>query len=381
MRRHVYLDYNATQPLLPRVRDAMLDAMSRPANPSSVHRAGQSARHAVEEARRAIAAAIGAKPEEILFTSGATEANATALCGIAAARIVVSAIEHPSVRESAPGARIAPVHPNGQIDLGALDRVLAEDGRDALVSVMLVNNETGVVQPVADAARIVRRHGGWLHCDATQAPGRMRVDVEDLGVDLLTLSAHKIGGPQGAGALYIRRGLSIEPLLRGGGQEGRRRAGTENVAAIVGFGVAAGIAADTTDYAAVTALRDQMESRLAACAPGLRIYGKDAPRVGNTSCFGVAGLSAETALIALDLAGIAVSAGAACSSGAMEPSPVLLAMGVPEREAREAIRVSLGWASEPCDVDDLVETWSMVYRRMLARPLARAGSQMRELSA
>jgi cysteine desulfurase len=381
MPRQVYLDYNATQPMRPRVRDAMLDAMARPANPSSVHRAGQSARHAVEQARRAVAAGIGARPGEILFTSGATEANATALRGLAAGRILVSAIEHPSVREATRRPGIVPVAPGGLVDLAALDRMLAEGEGDALVSVMLVNNETGVIQPVADAARIVHRHGGWLHCDATQAPGRMPVAVEDLGVDLLTLSAHKIGGPQGAGALYIREGLPLEPLLRGGGQEGRRRAGTENVAAIVGFGVAARIAAESNDYAALSAQRDRMEARLAAVAPGLVIYGKAAPRVGNTSCFGVAGLSAETALIALDLAGIAVSAGAACSSGAMEPSPVLLAMGVAERAAREAIRVSLGWASEPGDVDDLVETWSMVYRRTLARSMAGAGSEIRELLA
>jgi cysteine desulfurase len=378
MRRRIYLDYNATQPLIPRVRDAMLEVMSGPTNASSIHRAGQSARHAVELARRRVAALIGARPGEILFTSGATEANTTALRGIGASRLLVSAIEHPSVRETSPDAWVVPVGPDGRVDLAALDRMLADGEAGALVALMLVNNETGVVQPVAEAARIVHAHGGVLHCDATQAPGRLPIDVDSLGVDLLTLSAHKIGGPQGAGALYVRDELALTPLLRGGGQEGRRRAGTENVAAIVGFGVAAIMAGEMPD---LTLMRDRLEARLAACAPGLIVHGGHAPRVGNTSCFGAAGLSAETALIALDLAGIAVSSGAACSSGAVEPSPVLLAMGVPEDTAREAIRVSLGWATEPGDIDDLVESWSMVYRRALAARLARAAPDIRELSA
>jgi cysteine desulfurase len=379
MHRSIYLDYNATQPLLSRARDAMLDIMSRPANASSIHRAGQHARHEVERARRAVAGLIGARPDEILFTSGATEANATALRGIAARRVFVSAIEHPSVAEAAPGAQTIPVTSDGVIDLAALDRVLAEGaGDDALVSVMLVNNETGVIQPVAEAARIVHASGGLLHCDAAQAPGRIQVDVGALAVDLLTLSAHKIGGPQGAGALYIRDGLGLTPLLRGGGQEGRRRAGTENVAAIAGFGVAASLAAESAD---LSPLRDRMEAMLAARAPGLAIYGRNAPRVGNTSCFGAPGLPAETALIALDLAGIAVSSGAACSSGAVEPSRVLLAMGVPDHAARAAIRVSLGWATEPDDIDRLVETWAIVYRRALSAAAPRVDSEMRELSA
>jgi cysteine desulfurase len=381
MASHIYLDYNATQPIMPAVRDAMIELMSQPTNASSIHQPGQAARHAVEQARRSVAGLIGARPDEILFTSGATEANATALNGASAGRIVVSAIEHPSVLEAAPRARIAPVGPDGRIDLSALDRELAEDGEGALVSVMLVNNETGVIEPVAEAARIVHRHGGRLHCDATQAPGRIIVDVDALNVDLLTLSAHKMGGPQGAGALYARTGVELTPLLRGGGQEGRRRAGTENVAAIAGFGVAAGLAAAMPDAARLTALRDRMEARLAENAPGFVVHGQRAERVGNTSCFGARGLSAETALIGLDLNGIAVSSGAACSSGSVEPSRTLLAMGVPEGAVREAIRVSLGWATEPADVDHLVESWSMVYRRALAAPSSRAQTDIREFSA
>jgi len=361
MRLSTYLDYNATQPIRPAVRDAMIGVLAGPTNASSVHRLGQAARARVEQARASVAALIGAEPGEILFTSGATEANATALGGSGLGRVVVSAVEHPSVRGFR-DATVLPVDGNGLIDLAALDRMLADIGEPALVSVMLANNETGVIQPVAEAARIVHAHGGLLHSDAAQAPGRIPVDVRALGADLMTLSAHKMAGPQGAGALYIRDGLTLAPLLRGGGQEKRRRGGTENVAAIVGFGVAAEQAGQGPDLAA---LRDDLEKRLAETAE-ITVHGALAPRLSNTSCFGSPGLLAETALIALDLAGIAVSSGAACSSGAVEPSPVLLAMGVPEARAREAIRVSLGWGTTPEEIDHLVESWSMVYRRTKA---------------
>jgi cysteine desulfurase len=364
MRPSVYLDYNATQPIRPAVRDAMIEVLAGPTNASSVHQLGQAARSRVEQARASVAALIGAEPGEIVFTSGATEANATALAGTGLEHVVVSAVEHPSVR-SFPGAAVVPVDGNGVIDLAALERMLAELGKPALVSIMLANNETGVIQPVAEAARIAHAHGGLLHSDATQAPGRIPVDVRALDADLMTLSAHKMAGPQGAGALYIRDRVTIAPLLRGGGQEKRRRGGTENVAAIVGFGVAAELAGRGPD---LVALRDDMEKRLAATAPEITIHGALAQRLGNTSCFGSPGLLAETALIALDLAGIAVSSGAACSSGAVEPSPVLLAMGIPEGNAREAIRVSLGWGTTPEEVDHLVESWSMVYRRTKAAP-------------
>jgi cysteine desulfurase len=355
----------------------MIDVLTGPTNASSIHGFGQRARTRVEQARASVAALIGARPVEILFTSGATEANATALGGTGLRRIVVSAIEHPSVR-TATDAMVLPVDGNGLVDLDSLDRILAGIGEPALVSIMLANNETGVIQPVAEAARIVHAHGGLLHSDAAQAPGRIPVDVMGLGVDLLTLSAHKMGGPQGAGALYIRDGVNLTPLLRGGGQEKRRRGGTENVAAIVGFGIAADLAADSPD---LTGLRDAMEARLTLAAPEITIHGALAPRIGNTSCFGVPGLLAETALIALDLAGLAVSSGAACSSGAVEPSPVLLAMGVPEAAAREAIRVSLGWETTPGEIDHLVESWTIVYRRTKAAlPRTKAVVSKQELS-
>jgi cysteine desulfurase len=378
VRPHIYLDYNATQPVKPVVRDAMLEVLGLPANPSSIHRPGQHARRILERARADVAALLNARPGEILFTSGATEANATALSGIAAGTILISAIEHPSVREAVPGSVTIPVDSNGVIDLASLDRLLATSNAPALVSIMLVNNETGVIQPIAEAARIVHAHGGLLHSDAAQAPGRIPLDVQALNADLMTISGHKMGGPQGAGTLYIKDGVDLAPLLKGGGQEGRRRAGTENVAAIAGLGTAARLAGGDAD---LTPLRNDMERRLGEIAPGLAVHGAKAARVGNTSCFGAPGLDAETALIALDLAGIAVSTGAACSSGAVEPSRVLLAMGVPNGAAREAIRVSLGWATEPGDIDRLVESWAMVYRRSKAVIKGAVAKQIQELPA
>jgi cysteine desulfurase len=379
-RRSIYLDYNATQPVKPQVGEAMLRALCEPANPSSVHQPGQRARRIVENARSDVAALIGARAADVVFTASATEANATALGGVVARAVLVSAIEHPSVGDAPTAARIIPVDRDGVVDLAALDRMLAEAAGPALVSVMLVNNETGVIQPVADAARIAHAHGALIHTDAAQAPGRIAIAVNALDVDLLTVSAHKIGGPHGAGALYIRGGLALRPLLRGGGQEGRRRAGTENVAAIAGFGVAARLALDDLAAAArIERLRTRMENGLLTAAPALVIHGRGAQRVCNTSCFGVHGLPAETALIALDLAGIAVSSGAACSSGAVEPSRVLLAMGAPENTAREAVRVSLGWATTEDEIDQLVEHWAMVYRRSMAAPTGSRGSRIEEL--
>ncbi|MFQ5939847.1 MAG: cysteine desulfurase family protein [Alphaproteobacteria bacterium] len=314
MERAVYLDYNATVPMKPAVIAAVVEAMECLGNASSVHRFGRLARRAVEEARERVAALVGARPEQIVFTSSGTEANNLALHG--RERVIVSAIEHDSVLGAAPHAEILPVGADGVVDLEALARLLSRGGKPALVSVLLANNETGVIQPVAEVARLARSHGCLVHCDAVQAAGKIPVDLGSLGVHLVSLSAHKIAGPQGAGALVVADGVEVEPMLRGGGQERGRRAGTEAVAALVGFGVAAELAREGLgDTASLTRLRDDLERRVLGLAPGVKIFGAEAPRVANTSCFTMPGVASETQVMALDLAGVAVSAGAACSSG------------------------------------------------------------------
>ncbi len=362
MERAVYLDYNATAPMKPAVIAAVVEAMGRLGNASSVHRFGRLARRAVEEARERVAALVGARPEQVVFTSSGTEANNLALHGHG--RVIVSAIEHDSVLRAAPHAEILPVGADGVVDLEALARLLSRDGKPALVSVLLANNETGVIQPVAEVARLARSHDCLVHCDAVQAAGKIPVDLGSLGVHLMSLSAHKIAGPQGAGALVVADGVEVEPMLRGGGQERSRRAGTEGVAALAGFGVAAELAREGLgNTASLTRLRDDLERRVLDLAPGVNIFGAEAPRVANTSCFTMPGVASETQVMALDLAGVAVSAGAACSSGKVQPSHVLRAMGASEAEAGGAIRVSLGWRTSAADIDRFVEAWGGLFAR------------------
>lgn len=370
MERAVYLDYNATAPMKPAVIAAVVEAMGRLGNASSVHRFGRLARRAVEEARERVAALVGARPEQVVFTSSGTEANNLALHGRGRVhervheRVIVSAIEHDSVRRAAPHAEILPVGADGVVDLEALARLLSRDGKPALVSVLLANNETGVIQPVAEIARLARSHDCLVHCDAVQAAGKIPVDLGSLGVDLMSLSAHKIAGPQGAGALVVADGVEVESMLRGGGQERGRRAGTEDVAALAGFGVAAELAREGLgNTASLTRLRDDLERRVLDLAPGVNIFGAEAPRVANTSCFTMPGVASETQVMALDLAGVAVSAGAACSSGKVQPSHVLRAMGASEAEAGGAIRVSLGWRTSAADIDRFVEAWGGLFAR------------------
>jgi cysteine desulfurase len=368
-----YLDYNATAPVKPAVAEAVARALELGGNPSSVHRVGRLARRAVEEARAKVAALAGAEPAEVIFTSGGTEANNLALKGSGRRRLLISAVEHDSVlaAASASGAEVTlvAVDSDGVVDLAALEEALAAGEGPApgpaLVSVMLANNETGVVQPLAEVARRAHQVGAIVHCDAVQAPGRLPFDRAALGVDLLTLSAHKLGGPQGVGALIAGAGAGLTARQHGGGQELGRRAGTENLPGIVGFGVAAELAADDLGARArLAGLRDDLEARLAALAPGLIVFGQGAERLANTSCFALPGLGSETQVMALDLAGVAVSAGAACSSGKVQPSHVLRAMGASEEAAASAIRVSLGWATEPAHIDRLVEAWSELYCRV-----------------
>jgi cysteine desulfurase len=365
----VYMDYNASVPIRPEATAAVEAALRLSGNPSSVHAAGRSARRVMENARDQIAVAIGAAASEIVFTSGATEANNLALVGSLPRRFLISAVEHDSVRAMA--GETIPVDSAGIVDLAALERLLAADGRPALVSLMLANNETGVLQPVAEAAAIAHRHGALLHCDAAQALGRVPVDVAALDVDLLSLSAHKLGGPAGVGALYIRRGIDLAPVLMGGGQERGRRAGTENLAGIAGFGAAVTIA-DSAEALRTATLRDALEARIRALCPEALIFGAGAPRLGNTTCVALAGVPAETQVMVLDLAGIAVSAGAACSSGKLRPSTVLRAMGVAPEIAGAAIRISLGWQSEASDIDRFIAVW---------RTLSTSEPATRELAA
>lgn len=363
-----YLDHNATTPVLPAVVEAMVEALRSTGNPSSVHRLGRNARRQVENARNQVAAAINAEAGNVIFTGSGTEANNLALRGLGRAPIVVSAIEHDSVLKAADASLVAPVDRNGVLDLVAL-RELVEQHRPALVSVMLANNETGVLQPIADMAKIAHDAGALAHCDAVQALGKVPVDFKALGVDMLSLSAHKIGGPQGVGALVVRDGIDVKPLLRGGGQETRRRAGTENVAGIVGFGIAAGQAKDHLwESGRLADLRDAAQFRLKALVPGARVFGEAVTRLPNTLCIEMPGVPAVTQVMALDLAGVAVSAGAACSSGKVATSPVLRAMQVEEAVANCAIRISFGRGNSMADVDRLVQTWGAL--------LARHGSRL-----
>ena len=364
MTRVVYLDYNATAPVRPEAVAAVARALEATGNASSVHRFGRMARRLVEDAREAVAALVGALPEAVVFTSGGTESNNTALRGAGSERLLVSAGEHDSVLHVAPEADRIPLKADGVIDLDALAAMLAGDARPAFISVMLANNETGVIQPLAEAVALAREHGALVHCDAVQAAGKIPVDFTALGVDFMSLSAHKMGGPPGVGALVIAGGVEIAPLIRGGGQERRRRAGTENPPGIAGFGAVAALAAGEAERGgALAELRDGLERRLGALAPEARIYGADAPRLPNTSCLGLPGVAAETQVMALDLAGVAVSAGSACSSGKVTPSHVLRAMGASEAESGSAIRVSLGWRSEAAHIDRFIEAWGALYSR------------------
>src|SRR4051794_25751514 len=368
MTARVYLDWNATAPLRPAAREAACAALDLCGNPSSVHGEGRAARRLVEEARGQVAALVNADPRNVTFTSGGTEANALALAPSGGCtRLLASAVEHPSVlaggRFAAQAIERVPVDADGVIDLAVLGDRLAECAREgvrALVSLMAANNETGVIQPVAQAADIVHRHGGLLHVDAVQAAGRVGLDITALGADFMTLSAHKLRGLQGVGALVRRdEAVLVEPLVKGGGQERGARAGTESVVAIAAFGAAARAAG--ADLAAevlhMATLRERLETRLRAITPEALIFGAAVDRLPNTTQVAMPRGKAETLVIAFDLEGIAVSSGAACSSGKVAPSHVLAAMGVAGERARAAIRISLGPSTTETDIDRLLQVW------------------------
>jgi cysteine desulfurase len=372
----VYLDHNATSPLRPVALEAMVAALKAGGNPSSVHSIGRAARGTVEKARRQVAALVGALPTEIVFTSGGTEANNLALTGAGRRRVLVSAIEHDSVLKATSNSEIVPVDRDGVVDLVALRHLLARPKEPALVSVMLANNETGVLQPIEEVVRMAREVGALVHCDAVQAAGKIEVDLHGSGIDYFSLSAHKLGGPTGVGALVVRSGAPLIPDRMGGGQEINRRAGTENVAGIAGFGAAAEAARNDLECGLhdIEAQRDRLEAALLAIAPGTKVFGARSRRLANTSCLSMPFVKAETQVMALDLAGVCVSAGAACSSGKVTRSPVLLAMGVEPSVADTALRVSLGWNSRPQDIDCLIAAWRDLYLRVnrsdISRPKA-----------
>ena len=363
-RRETYLDWNATAPLRPEAAAAVASALALGGNPSSVHGRGRVARQLVEESRAAVAALAGAPADAVVFTSGGTEANHLALLGAGRERVLISAVEHSSVLQAAPEAERIPVDRDGLVDPAALAAML--DDRPALVSVMLANNETGVIQPVAEIARSAHAHGALFHCDAVQAAGKMPLSLAVIGADFLTLSAHKIGGPAGIGALVMAPGAEVTPLQRGGGQERNCRAGTENLAGIAGFAAAAA-ACDPAEYGRVRALRDRLE---AALPPEAIVIAAGAPRLPNTSAIAMPGVPAETQVIALDLDGVMVSAGAACSSGKVGPSHVLAAMGVAPDIADATIRVSLGWSTTDADIAHFLDSWTALYRRTRGRQAA-----------
>ena len=381
MMTRVYLDHNATSPLRPAAIEAMTAVLAAPGNASSTHREGQAARARVEQARAQVAKLVGADPRAVVFTSGATEADGLALtpelelsgrevkCDV----LLISAVEHPAIRV---GGRFRqeqietiPVGTSGVVDLAALDLVLARHmgaGRRPFVSVMAANNETGVIQPLAEIASRVHAVGGVFHADAVQVPGRYPFDLAASGADLISLTAHKLGGPQGAGALIARDDKTRVPsIIRGGGQERGARAGTENVVAIVGFGAAAEAAAlkVSEEPGRLAGLRDRLEEGLRAIAPDTVIFSEAALRVPNTTYYAVPGITAETSLIAYDLAGIAVSSGSACSSGKVAASPVLSAMKADPDIARCAIRVSTGWSTTDADIVRFLEVFSGLHAK------------------
>ena len=380
MRAMIYADYNATSPVRPEAKAAMMTALEVGANPSSVHGPGRAARKLLEGARGQIALGIGARAQDVVFTSGGTEANALGLNGVVAqldgqCTLLVSAIEHEAVTKNAgyAGVPVETVYvcPDGALDLDWLrDRLarwdLARDGTPVL-ALMIANNETGVIQPVVEAAAMVREAGGLTHCDAVQGLGKIMVNVGLLGVDYLALSAHKVGGPQGVGALWVRSGAPLKPVLFGGGQERSLRSGTENLSGIAGFGAATDAAIrDMPKLQALAAQRDAMEARLISEA-GVTVFGQGAERLAQTSNFAIPGFRAETQVMALDLAGVAISSGSACSSGKVKRSLVLAAMGASDDLAESAIRVSFGWESQPSDFDATADAWLQAARRTVLK--------------
>ena len=361
----IYLDHNATTPMKPAVRAAMMEAMERHGNPSSVHRYGRIARKHMDEARASIAALVGVKPTQVVFSSGGTEANNLVFCQAKYPIVATTTIEHDSVLACTPNGKRIHISQDGGVDMARLEETMLKLPEGSLVSVMLVNNETGNILPVADIAHMAKRFGHKIHTDAVQAAGRLPIDFAALGVDYLTLSAHKIGGAQGVGALIVGEKTPLAAMMKGGGQEMNRRAGTENVAGIIGFGVAARLAVDDLrEMHRIAQWRDDLQAQIKSIGgDDAVIIGAKSPRVANTLSVAMRGVSGETQVVAMDLAGVAVSAGAACSSGKVKTSHVLRAMGYADDVAASALRISLGWNTQANDITKCVEAWAGVYGR------------------
>lgn len=373
----IYLDHNAGAPLRPTVREMMIEVLSDAGNASSVHGHGRKARGRIEEARERVARLCNARTRAVTFVSGGTEANMTALspawqdqgAPVYLDKLFRSAVEHPSVvtggRFAVADQVVIPVDDKGLVDLEALEAAV-KDAEPSLISVMAANNETGVIQPLARIGNIAAKHGHFFHVDAVQAAGRIPVDPDSWQADVLTLSAHKFGGPQGIGAVVVRSTARVpSPLMIGGGQENWRRGGTENVAAIAGFGAAAEEALEeASDTGHLCELKARLETGLQTLCPATVIFGEGTDRLANTSCFAVPGIPAETALIAFDLERVSVSSGSACSSGKVSVSHVLTAMGVDEAVARCALRVSMGWNTREEDIDRFLELWPKIVDRL-----------------
>lgn len=359
MKDPIFLDYNATTPLRHDVRACMLELMGLPLNASSVHGYGRKGRTSIEEAREHIAKLVDTSPTQIIFNSGATEANNTVIHHFNGQKIAASTIEHPSILETRDDLIHIPVEPNGLINLNMLEEILKAE-RPALTCVMLVNNETGVIQPIEKISALTKKYGSLLHCDAVQALERIPININEMGIDFLSISSHKIGGPQGIGALALGICGITPTLLHGGGQEKSARAGTENVAGIAGFGKAAELTSNPIDN-----FQDYLEKKLLEISPEIIIHGKDSPRITNTTLFSLPGARSENMLMALDLDGIAISNGSACSSGSVKASHVLRAMGVEENIATGTLRISTGWNTTQENIDAFLTAWQKLYARLM----------------
>lgn len=372
MRPITYLDYNATAPIRPEVIEAVTAAMAVGGNPSSVHGAGRNARAKVEEARAQVAALVAARPRDLVFTSGGTEANNTVIRGCRAKRLILSPVEHDcglaAAKESGLPTSFLRVTRDGVVDTDSLREVLSQSPEPALVSVMLANNEMGTIQPVAELAAIAKEYGALFHTDAVQAAGKIAIDRAELGVDYLTLSAHKLGGPQGVGAIVLAPTAPLKALIAGGGQELSRRSGTENVAGIVGFGISALEAmTSVADVDRLRSMRDYLEKEILSTANDVMIAGAAADRLGNTSCIIMPGVKGETQVMHFDLNGVCVSSGSACSSGKVKVSHVLNAMGYSDTEAESSIRVSLGYGTSDENIERFLDAWRTLYTRTRGR--------------